>query len=252
MKRTFISLLSLPALVLFVAGSTYAQADKNAKPDETQKGATGPAISASTSPADLARIALAAQGGDKFKTLKNVVMRGSVNLYAPNSANSLPGQFVIATAGDKVRIEVAAPPLFAFKQIFDGERSYSSLPNMELPPLTKFGINALAKYEQPGYTVTGIPDKDKRRGFRITDADGNATDFYLEPATGRVKSFLIPYNGRTFGTENDKMKEVEGVLIAFKFTMRLATIQGVYFAEYSVKDVKLNQPLGDDVFEIPN
>jgi hypothetical protein len=27
--------------------------------------------------------------------------------------------------------------------------------------------------------------------------------------------------------------------------------QGAFFADYSVKDVKLNQPIGDDVFAIP-
>jgi hypothetical protein len=86
-----------------------------------------------------------------------MVLRGSVDLYPPNSAQSIPGGFVIVTAGDKVRIEIDARPAIAFKQLFDGQRSYSSLPGVELPPLSKFGIAVLSKFDQPGYTVTAIP-----------------------------------------------------------------------------------------------
>ena len=52
-----------------------------------------------------------------------------------------------------------------------------------------------------------------------------------------------------FGTENSKFIEVEGVLIPVSFSQRLEMPgQGAFFAEYKVKDVKLNQPIGDDVF----
>jgi len=51
-------------------------------------------------------------------------------------------------------------------------------------------------------------------------------------------AFLIPYKGYTFGTEKKKMKEVEGVLVAFEFTQRPEMPQGGFFAEYKVKDVK--------------
>ncbi len=253
MKKFLFGSLSLLALVMFASASTYAQVDANAK---TAKGsnatATGPAITATTSPIDLARAALAAQGGDKFKSLKSMVLKGSVDLYAPNSTQSIPGGFVWVVAGDKVRIEIDARPAVSFKQIYDGQRSYSSLPGVELPPASKFGLALLAKYNEPGYTVTALPDKKKLRGFRIVDADGNTTDFYVDATTGRVMTFLIPYNNYTFGTENKKFKEIDGVLIPHNFTQRLEMPQGAFFAEYTVKDVKLNQTLGDDVFALPN
>lgn len=122
-----------------------------------------------------------------------------------------------------------------------------------MPPASKFGLPVLAKFDQPGYTVSALPDnKKKQRSFRIVDSEGNTTDFYLDNATGRVTTCLIPYNGFTFGIENSKFKEVEGVLVPFEFSWRLETPQGAYFAEYKVKDVKLNQALGDDVFAMPN
>ena len=208
------------------------------------------AITANSTPIELARAALAAQGGDKFKNLKSMMLVGSVDLYPPNSAQSIPGKFAMVTAGDRVRIDIDARPVFLFKQIYDGQQSYSSIPGVQMPPASKFGLPVLAKFDQPGYAVSGLPDKKKLRGFRVVDVEGNTTDFYLDPATGRVMTYLIPYHGYTFGTENSKMKEVEGVLIPFSFTQRLEMAQGAFFAEYKVKDVKLNQPIGDDVFVI--
>jgi len=207
-----------------------------------------PAITANTTPVELARAALMAQGGDKFKNLKSMMLIGSADLYAPSSTQSIPGKFVIVTTGDKVRIEIDARPMFNFKQIYDGQQSYSSMPGVQMPPPSKFGLPVLAKFDQPGYTVSALPDKKKLRGFRIVDADGNTTDFYVDPATARVMQYLTPYQGYTFGTENSKFREVEGVLIPINFSQRLEMQQGAFFAEYKVKEVKLNQPIGDDVF----
>ncbi len=254
MRKIFLQ--SLSALVVGLSLLIVTNAQNGANSKAVAGGATDPtpatAITATTTPIDLAKAALAAQGGAKYTSLKSMVLRGSVDLYAPNSTQSIPGGFVWVVAGDKVRIEVDARPAVSFKQIYDGQRSYSSLPGVELPPASKFGLVLLNKINEPGYAVTAIPDKKKLRGFRIADADGNTTDFYVDPATGRVMTFLIPYNGYTFGTENKKFKEIDGVLIPHNFTQRLEMPQGAFFAEYTVKDVKLNQALGDDVFAMPN
>ncbi|MCA1573791.1 MAG: hypothetical protein LC770_04485 [Acidobacteria bacterium] len=250
MNKVFSS-LTLGAIIFCAGVNANAQGDTSKTAPVGNGTTAGPAITATTTPVDLARAALAAQGGEKFRNLKSVVLRGSVDLYAPNSTQSIPGGFVIVIAGDKARIEVDARPAISFKMIYDGQQAYSSLPNVDMPPLTKFGMGMLVKFDQTGYAVTAIPDKKKHRGFRITDSDGNITDFYVDPATGRVVSFLIPYGGYTFGTENKKMKEIEGVLVATSFTQRLEMPQGAFFADYNVKDVKLNQPIGDDVFAIP-
>jgi hypothetical protein len=172
-------------------------------------------------------------------------------LYAPNSTQSIPGGFVIVTAGDKVRLEIDARPAISFKQIFDGQRSYSSVPGVDLPPASKFGMAVLVKFDQPGYSVIAIPDLKKMRGFRISDEEGNITDFYVDSKTGRVVSFLVPYGKYTFGTENKKFKEIDGILIPSSFTQRLEMPQGAFFADFNVKDIKMNQDFGDDVFAIP-
>lgn len=246
--------LLTPAFILILSTSPVSFGQEQSEPKGTSaNGNTAPvAITASTSPEDLARAALAAQGGEKFRKVQSMILRGSVDLFAPNSTQSIPGGFVIVTAGEKVRIEIDARPAVSFKQIYDGQQSYSSLPGVEMPPASKFGLAVLSKFDQPGYRVSAVPDKKKLRAFRITDSEGNATEFYLDTTTGRVMTFLIGYQGYTFGTENKKFKEFEGVLVPTSFTQRLEMPQGVFFADYNVKDVKLNQPLGDDVFAIPN
>jgi len=42
------------------------------------------------------------------------------------------------------------------------------------------------------------------------------------------------------------------VIVPSNFTQRLETPQGAFFAEFSAKDIQLNQEFGDDVFAIPN
>jgi hypothetical protein len=239
--------------LLLVSSATFAQGPdpKTSTPIAAASSIpAGPTITAASTPIELARAALVAQGGDKFKNLKSMTLIGSVNLYQPNSTNSIPGQFAMVVAGDHVRIDIDARPIMSFKQIYDGQRSYSSIPGVELPPANKFGLPVLAKYDQPGYTVSAIADRKKLRGFRIVDAEGNTTDFYLDPATARVMQYITPYSGYTFGTENSKFREVDGVLIPVNFSQRLEMLQGAFFAEYKVKDIKLNQPIGDDVFMI--
>lgn len=249
MRKSISGLLSL-AVILLVAVGASAQGDAKAVSASARDAA--PAITATTSPIDLARSALAAQGGEKFKSVTSMVLRGSVDLYAPNSTQSVPGGFIIVTAGEKMRIEIDARPAVSFKQIFDGQQTYSSLPGVEMAPFNKIGMTMLNRYDQAGYTVSAIPDKKKQRGFRIADTEGFTTDFYLDPATGRVMSFMVPLQGHTFGTENKKFKEVDGVLVPSSFTWRMEMRQGAFFAEFNVKDIKLNNPIGDDVFTISN
>jgi len=242
------------ALLVLISCTSSATAQKPDPPKDSKAAASAnpapAAITDKSTPADLARAALAAMGGDNFRKMKSSFVTGSVNLYAPSQTQSIPGTFQIATAGDKVRVDINAAPAGMFKQIYDGQRSYSSIPGVEIPAPSKFGLPILAKFDQPGYTVTALPDKKKMRGFRIADAEGNATDYYIDPATARVSEYVIPYQGYTFGSTISKFAEVDGVLIPVSFTQRFEMTMGAYFAEYKVKSVKVNQPIGDDVFVI--
>ena len=242
------------AACLFAFGATLsAQEHSSARPAPANGAATAPAvvITPESTPIDLAKAAFTAQGGEKFRAVQNMMLRGSVSLYPPNSPQSIPGSFSIVTANDKLRMEIDARPIIVFRQIYDGQQSYSSMPGVEVPPLSKFGLGVLSKFDQPGYKVSTIPNKKKLRGFRISDPEGYTTDFYIDATNGRVMEFFLTYGGYTFGTANNKFKEVDGVLIPSSFSQRFEMPQGAFFAEYSVKEVKLNQNLGDDAFAIP-
>src|ERR1043165_465513 len=140
------------ALFLLVTFSSIAVAQKTDPPKDSKAEVAGtipapPPITDKSTPMDLARAALAAMGGDNFKKMKSSFVTGSANLYAPNQTQSIPGTFAIATAGEKVRVDINAQPAFVFKDIYDGQRSVSNIPGIEIPPPSKFGLPALAKYD---------------------------------------------------------------------------------------------------------
>ncbi len=249
--KSFFLAASLIAVVC--VAPVQAQEQKSAPANGAAPASTAPAvtITAESTPQELARAAFAAQGGEKFRNLQNIVMRGSVQLYPPNSVQSIPGSFSLVTAGSKLRMEIDARPAIVFKQIYDGQQSYSSMPNVEMPPLTKFGLGALSRFDQPGYQITALPNKKKQRAFRLVDPDGYTTDFYIDPANGRVMSFMIYYGGFTLGTEHSKFKDIEGVVVPSSFSQKFEMPMGAFFAEFNAKEVKINQPLADDAFAIP-
>jgi len=253
MSKTFLASFAIVVLLgtTPVAQEPAKSAATNGTPSTTP---ATPAINITpdTTPKELARAAFMAQGGEKFRAVQNMTLRGSVKLYPPNSVQSLPGAFSLTTAGEKLRLEIDARPAFVVTQIYDGERTYSSMPNIVVPPLTKFGWGALARFDQPGYEITALPDKKKQRAFRIVDPDGYTTDYFIDPKTGRVMTFLLYFNELTLGTDTSQFKEMDGVLIPFNFSQRFEMAMGAFFAEFSVKEVKLNQQLGPDAFAIPH
>jgi hypothetical protein len=208
------------------------------------------AITPDSTPVELARAALAAQGGDKFKNMVNMSLSGTVDIYPPRSIQSISGKFLWIIAGDKLRIELNAQPL-VFKQIFDGQRSFSSIPGLQMGTPKSSGLALLKKFDQPGYTVSALPNKKKWRAFSIADAEGHQTEFYIDSVTGRVMMYRITSKQITFATEHSKLQEVEGVLVPYRFSQKLEMPQGSFYIEFKVKDAKVNQPLGDDVFAIP-
>lgn len=251
MKTLILRSLALSICLVGFGATICAQENGSAKTSAPAAAAPAVVITPESTPMDLAKAAFTAQGGEKFRAVQNIMLRGSASLYAPNSSQSIPGSFSLITANDKLRVEIDARPVFVFKQIYDGQQSYTSMPGVELPPLSKFGMGVLSKFDQPGYKVSAIPNKKKLRGFRISDPEGYTTDFYIDATNGRVMEFSLTYNNYTFGTANDKFKEFEGVLVATNFSQRFEMAQGAFFAEYNVKEVKFNQALGEDVFAIP-
>lgn len=245
-------------LIFCLAAATALNA--NAQQDKSKEKPKAPeasaaiktvSIKADAAPLDLAKAAIAAHGGDKFKTAKSIIQRGSVEATAPGSAQAVPAAYAVVTKGDKFRFEITSQ-FFNFLQIFDGEQLYTSIARFDVPPLNKMGFILLTRAEETGFKVTALPDKKKRRGFRISSPDGYSSDYYIDPASGLVLSyeakFAVDDREITTSVENDKFREVNGVLLPEKYSQRLELGQMTFYASFKAKEILVNSEVADDVF----
>lgn len=203
---------------------------------------------------DLAKATLAAHGGEKFKTMKTLVVRGSADVSGSMPMN-IPAGFAFVYAGEKYRVDITNP-FQTLKQIYDGEQTYSSINNFSLPPLNRLGLPLLQKIGTEGFTVSALPDKLKsKKGFRITSPEGYYTDFLIGEKNGQVKSYESSYNinGRdvTTSVEIDKVRDVEGVVIPERYAQRFDLGMMTVYADFKAKEILVNSKVDEDVFAIP-
>lgn len=242
--------LKISFLVLVFAVGALAQTDKDKKTAEKDKPVVTTNVK-TTTPMDLAKAALLAHGGDKFKNMKTLVVSGTADVSGSPSM-TFPAPFVMTYSGDKYRLEMTTPFL-QFKQIYDGQQTYSSAGEVTLPPINRLGLPLLPKIEEKDYVVSALPDaKKKKTGFRVTSPEGYYTDFFIDEKTGQVKGYEASYtfNERTITTsvEIDKIREVEGVKVPEKYAQRFETGNLTVYANFKAKDILVNSTIADDVF----
>src|SRR5687767_11745944 len=104
MKRIVILL----CFTVFLTVGVFAQKDTKTK--ETVIEAKTP------QPLELAKLALTAVGGEKFRKLKNIALRGSAEISG-SPTQTFPATFAIVYEGEKYSFDIQAPPIFNFKQI---------------------------------------------------------------------------------------------------------------------------------------
>lgn len=208
----------------------------------------------SDSAIDLAKATLAAHGGEKFRTMKTLVIRGTADV-TPSPTITVAAGFAFVYAGEKYRVDITNPfqPL---KQIFDGEQTYSSINGFSLPPLNRLGLPLLQKIGTEGFVVSALIGKLKnKKGFRITSPEGYYTDFLTDEKTNQVKSYESSYtiNGRdvTTSVEIDKVRNVDGVIIPERYAQRFDLGNLTVYADFKAKDILVNSKVDDDVFAIP-
>lgn len=239
--------ISILLLIFAFSVSIFAQ-KKDEKKTENKTTVT---ISKTSTPMELAKAALLAHGGDKFKAMKTLVVRGSAEISG-SPTQVIPATFAMILAGEKYRLEITNP-FQPFKQVYDGENTVSSVPNFTLPPLNRLGLPLLPKIEEKGYVVAVLPEgKNKKLGFRITSPEGYYTDFFLEEKTAQVKSYesSYEYNGRNITTsvEIDKVREVEGVIIPERYAQRFDLGQLTMYSDFKAKEILVNSAVADEIF----
>ena len=245
-------LIKISSLLLGCAVGIFAQTPKTETGKKTpEKDKTAAVVSKTAAPLELAKAALAAHGGDKFKNMKTLVVSGSADVSGSPST-TFPATFATIYAGEKYRLEISNP-FQPFKQIYDGQETYSSINGFSLPPINRLGLPLLPKIEEKDFVVAALPEaKKKKTGFRITAPEGYYTDFFVDEKTGEVKGYEASYeiNGRTVTTavEIDKLREVEGVKVPEKYAQRLETGSLTIYVAFKAKDIKVNSTVSDDVF----
>ena len=242
---------SILLLIFAFAISAFAQKkDDKSKEKEKETKPVTVAISKTSTPMELAKAALLAHGGDKFKAMKTLIVRGTAEISG-SPTQVIPATFAMILSGEKYRLEITNP-FQPFKQVYDGEQTYSSVPNFTLPPINRLGLPLLPKIEEKGYVVSELPDKSKKLGFRITSPEGYYTDFFLDEKTAQVKSYQssYDYNGRNITTsvEIDKVRDVEGVIIPERYAQRFELGQITMYSDFKAKEILINTEIADDVF----
>jgi hypothetical protein len=255
MKKLLVAIALVGSAAIYSTGQTKDTGNK-AAPDKTVKDAAIPTISIKpdSSPMDLAKIALRAHGGDSFKNMKTLVIHGTAEVSG-SPTQTIPATFDFVFKGEKYRIDIANP-MQPLKQIYDGDQTYSSMPNFSFPPLNRIGLALLPKIEEKGYMVAALPaDKKKKLSFRITSPEGYYTDFFLNEKTGQVKSYESSFdvNGRTVTTavDIDKVRLVEGVYVPEKYSQRFELGSLTIYSAFKASEIRVNSAVADDVFAIP-
>jgi hypothetical protein len=245
-------------LITVFSLNVFAQTDKKAKPNEKDKTAKKDkiiaAVSKTQTPLELAKATLTAHGGDKFKNMKTLVVRGTADVSGSPTA-TFPATFAMILSGDKYRLEVANP-VTPFKQIYDGQQTSSSI-GFSLPPINRLGLPLLQRIEEKDFTISALPEKSKKKtGFRIIAPEGFYTDFFIDEKTGLVKSYESEYEirGRTITTsvEIDKVRDVEGIKIPERYAQRFDLGQVTIYANFKAKEILVNSTVANDVFMISN
>ncbi|MDQ3801097.1 MAG: hypothetical protein M3384_16870 [Acidobacteriota bacterium] len=256
-KRYLLPLVLISAIGVANAQQT-GQKETGNKTDKTTANVSGTktatTTTADTTSLDLAKSTLAAHGGDKLLKVKNIVVRGTADLSAGTSAQTFPAAFAITISGAKFRFDVQSQ-FFNFKQIYDGQQNYANIGSLSLP-MDKIGMEVMRRIGDKDYTVSPLPEKwKKKRGFRVTTPEGYYTDFIVDEKTNLVKEFESSFevNGDMLTTSVaiDKYRDVDGVLVNEKFSQRMETSQGNFYANFKAKDILVNTEIADDVFAMP-
>ena len=202
---------------------------------------------------ELAKMSLAAHGGQSFKDMKSLIVRGKVDVTVSSFNQTIPATFTTIFSGEKYLLEINNP-FQPFKQVFDGVETHTSVQRgFTFPPLNRLGLPLLQHLGDDGFIVSALAKK-KKVGFRITSPEGYYTDFYLNKKTHKVKAYDSSYvvSGRdvTTSVEISKYEEKDGISIPKKYAQRFDIAQMTIYAAFKAKEIILNKEIDDDVFTL--
>lgn len=254
----YIKHLSIIYLILVLFISVNSQNKSSTKKDKDIKAGTlnqeiaSIDLASKDSPFLLAKAALTAHGGDKFKNIKSLVITGAVEAIPSGFPQSLSGSFVMIQAGENSRLQIKLP-VFDFIQVNNGTTTASTLTAVNLPPLARYGILMLGKINEKDYKVTES-SKKQPYSFSLISTKGDVIDFTLNPSTGLINSCSITSNiagnqSKTVITYK-KYKEIEGLWFPEEFYQGLDISQMTVSIKYRTKEVLIDKSIDDNLFTL--
>lgn len=240
---------SILLMIAVFAVNAFTQTKQKTVKNEKDK-SIGAAAKTKT-PLELAKATLAVYGGDKFKKMKTLVVRGTADVSG-SPTTTFSATFAMIHSGEKYRLEVSNP-FQPFKQTYDGQETVSSINGFSFPPINRLGLMLLPKIDEKDFVVSELPEAAKKKlGFRITAPEGFYTDFFIDEKTSLVKSYESSYevSGRTITTsvEIDKVREVNGIKVPERFAQRFDLGQLTIYSDFKAKEILVDSPIADDVF----
>lgn len=248
-------ILKLLLITLLFTTSILAQIDKQIQKDsKTAIISTPKELDENASPAEWANAALMAHGGKNLVEMKTLIISGAIEATPPNFPQVMSGSFALIQSENKGRLQVDLG-IFKFVQVYDGVNLDSTLKQVKLPPLTKYGISVLSKIEDPKYKISYTKDK-KPFSFILTSPDGVMTEFILNPKNGEVKNcnstFVSDGTKMDTALEYVEFERVEGILLPKVFHQRLDFGQDSAYIKYKAKTIQVNKEVDADVFTLKN
>ena len=185
-------------LIIIFAGSSFAQTGKKTTSEDK---AVVSAAKTDNASFELAKTTVTAHGGDNFRKMKTLDVRGSVEITTTQFPQAIPATFATIYSGDKYRLEITNPfqPL---KQVYDGEQTSSSINGFDFPPINRLGLPLLQRIDEKVFVVSALPDKmKKKKGFRITSPEGYYTDFFVDDKTAQIKGYEFQLQHQRQGSD---------------------------------------------------
>lgn len=238
-----------PAILVAVAlAALSAMARGPAQPE---------AVEDETAARELLRSAVEAFGGERWLGLKSQISRGKGSFTPPGSPEPIPLQSLtlLRIFPDLRRTELELP-FGAVTQVFNGREGWVIAAGQRqdqtgaMMQASRFGLDLLRRMGKGRYTARLLGETEvegrKVRGAALSDQDGNATRFWIEPETGRVLKVEYSLNGRQVEEFYSDYRRVNDLTLPHKYGR---TVDGDKALEIDFIEFKINQEIDPSLFE---
>lgn len=200
-----------------------------------------------------------ALGGEKFAKQRTQVASGSGTMSPPGMPQPLPISSIktYQVLPAKNRSELASP-MGTMVQVYNGEAGWVAMGDRmqdqtaAMKEQSFHGYEMLRRFDEPGMTVKSLPEGEldgrKLARVEVADAEGHATQFWIDPATALPAALEYSVQGQTNRELFSDFREVDGVQVPFQ-TDIVQNGQKVFQIKYA--EVEVNAPVDEKLFAKP-